>query len=91
MDRFTPDFPPFLYPNFEEEGGHIASGLYACASVHHACRILGTMHDTDLKFHIWINHQKIADTYFSCPSFLPFWSYALLKNCNEIFSARYLK
>ena len=33
-----------------------------------------------LKFHIWIPHGKIADPYFfSCLSYLPFWSYAPLK------------
>ena len=33
-----------------------------------------------LKFHIWILHRKIADThFFSCLSYLPFWSYAPLK------------
>ena len=31
-------------------------------------------------FKIWIPHGKIADPYFfSCPSYLPFWSYAPLK------------
>ena len=39
-----------------------------------ACRVL--------KFHIWIHHGKIADEcccFFSCLSYLPFWSYAPLK------------
>ena len=45
-----------------------------------ACRILWNVHASVLKFHIWIPHGKIADLYFfSCPSFLPFWSYAPLK------------
>ena len=50
------------------------------------------MHARVLKFHIWIPHGKIADLYFfSCPSYLPFSSYASLKNQNEIMSARYLE
>ena len=45
-----------------------------------ACHILWTVHARVLKFHIWIPHGKIADPYiFSCPSYLPFWSYAHLK------------
>ena len=45
-----------------------------------ACHILGTVHARVLKFHIWIPHGKIADPYFfSCQSYLPFWSYAPLK------------
>ena len=45
-----------------------------------ACHILWTVHSRVLKFHIWIPHGKIADPYsFSCPSYLPFWSYAHLK------------
>ena len=32
------------------------------------------------KFHLWIPHGKIFDTrFFSCPSYLPFWSNAPLK------------
>ena len=45
-----------------------------------ACHILWTMHAWVLKFHIWIPHGKIADhIFFSCLSYLPFWSYAPLK------------
>ena len=45
-----------------------------------ACYILWTVYARVLKFHIWIPHGKIADPYFfSCPSCLPFWSYAPLK------------
>ena len=45
-----------------------------------ACHILWTVHAKVLKFHIWIPHGKIADlNFFSCPSYLPFWSYDLLK------------
>ena len=57
--------------------GHVGFGLCVHASVHS----WRTMHTRVLKFHIWIPHGKIADTcFFSCPSYLPFWSYALLKN-----------
>ena len=57
-----------------------------------ACHILWTVYARVLKFHIWISHGKIADRmFFSCPSYLPFRSYALWKNQNEILSARYLE
>ena len=35
--------------------------------------------DTVLKFHIWIPHQKIIDTYFLCLDYLPLWSNVPLK------------
>ena len=45
-----------------------------------ACHILWTVQSRVLKFHIWIPRGKIADPYFfSCPNYLPFWSYAPLK------------
>ena len=38
------------------------------------------MHARVLKSHVWIPHEKIADQYFfSCPIYVPFWSYAPLK------------
>ena len=47
-----------------------------CLSVHSS----KTVHARVFKFHIWILHRKIADTsFFSSPSYLPFWSYAPLK------------
>ena len=52
-----------------------------------ACHILRTVHARVLKFHKWIPHGKIADSYFfTCPSYLPFWIYAALKKQNEILS-----
>ena len=55
--------------------GHIGFGLCVCPSV---CS--RTVHARVLKFHIWIPHGKLFDThFFSCPSYLPFWSYAALK------------
>ena len=45
-----------------------------------ACHILWTVHARVLKFYILIPHGKIADSYFfSCLSYLPFWSYDPLK------------
>ena len=62
----------FYVPNFKERG-ILVSG---CASI----RLPRTMHARVLKFHRWIPNGKIADTHFvSCPSYLPFWSYAPLK------------
>ena len=77
-------------------GGHIASGLpvRACvlASVRNACRILGTMSDRVLKFHIWIHHQKLADPCFLWSELSPFLELcAFVENHNESLSARYLK
>ena len=59
-------------PNFEEVDGAYWFQVLRSSRIVHA-RIL--------KFHILlIPHGKIADTcYFSCPSYLPFWSYAPLK------------
>ena len=55
---------------------HIGFGLCVRACV----RSSKTVRDKVLKFHIWIPHGKIVDArFFSCPSYLPFWSYAPLK------------
>ena len=63
-------------PNFENVGGAY------CIWLVRPSRFL--MHDITvnaraLKFHVCIPHRKIADLYFSCPSYLPFWTYAPLK------------
>ena len=59
---------------------HIGFGLCVRASVRASVRSSRTVHARVLKFHIWIPHRKIADTcFFSCPSYLPIWSYAPLK------------
>ena len=66
-------------PNFEEvDGAYWFQVVRACVR---ACgRSSRTVHARVLKFHIWIPHGKIVDTHtISCPSYLPFWSYALLK------------
>ena len=54
-----------------------------------ACHILWTVHARVLKFYIWIPHGKIADLYFfSCPSYLPFWSCAPLKKSERNFVSK---
>ena len=55
-------------------------GAYWFQVVHASVRASKTVPARVLKFHIWIPHGKIADTrFFSCPSYLPFWSYAPLE------------
>ena len=51
-----------------------------------------TVHVRVLKFHIWILHEKIADTYVFLIRIVPFsWVMAHWKNMDEILSAKYLK
>ena len=84
----------FMLPTSKKLTGHIGFGLSVRPSVRvcvrasmcpfvtlfDACHVLLTVHARVLKFHIWIPHGKISDPYFlSCPSYLPFWSYAPLK------------
>ena len=70
----------FMPPTSKKLQEHIGFGLCICASVCPCIRSSKTVHARVLKFHIWIPHGKIADPYFfSCPSYLPFWSYAPLK------------
>ena len=76
-------------PSFKEvEGAYWFGVVLACVhpsmclfiTLFEACHILWTVHARVLKFHIWVPHGKIADTHlFSYPSYLTFWSYALLK------------
>ena len=54
---------------------HIALGLSMLPSV----LPFKIYKDTVLKFHIWIPHQKVIDTYFLCLDYLPLWSYAPFK------------
>ena len=49
-------------PTLEKLKGHIAFGLSVRPSVRPCVRYKIYL-DTDLKFHIWIPHQKIIDTY----------------------------
>ena len=60
--------------------GHIGFELCVRPCVHPSVRSR-TLHARVLKFHKWIPHGKIFDSrfFFSCPSYLPFWSYAPLK------------
>ena len=71
--------PIFMPPTSKKLTEHIGFGLSILACVH----LSKTVRARVLKFHIWIPHGKIADTRFffflSCPSYLPFWSYAPLK------------
>ena len=67
----------FYAPNFKEVDGAYWFQV-VCASVCPSVRSR-TVHARVLKFHIWIPDGKIFDThFFSCPSYLPFWSYAPL-------------
>ena len=73
-------------PNFEEVDRAYWFRV-VCASVCLCVRSSKIVHARVLKFHIWIPHGKIVDArfffffffFFSCPSYLPFWSYAPLK------------
>ena len=66
-------------PTSKKLTGHIGFGLSVHPCVHASIRSSKTVHARVLKFHIWIPHGKIFDAYFfSCPSYLPFWSYAPL-------------
>ena len=65
-------------PTSKKLEGHIASGLFVrpsvrpsvCPSVFPFVTLFDAYHNfktvnaTVLKFHIWIPHEKIADTYF---------------------------
>ena len=65
-------------PNFEEvDRAYWFQVVSPCVcACFHSSR---TVHARVLKFHIWIPHGKIFDVhFFSCPSYLPFWSYAPL-------------
>ena len=72
-------FMSYYAPNFEKVERHVGFGLCVRPSVRAPVRSR-TVYARVLKFHIWIPHGKIFDTrLFSCPSYLPFWSYAPLK------------
>ena len=71
-------------PTSKKLTGHIGFGLSVNLSV---CSSR-TVHARVLKFHIWIPDGKIADMcLFSYPSYLPFWSYAPLKQSERQFDA----
>ena len=61
-------------PTSKKLTGHIGFGLSvrACIRSKQACHILRTVHVSVLKFHIWIPHGKIADTFFFLTELSPF-------------------
>ena len=66
-------------PTSKKLTGPIGFGLFVRVSVHACVRSSKTVHATVLKFHMWIPYGKIFDArFFSCPSYLPFWSCAPL-------------
>ena len=77
---------PLLCPQLRRSWrGILVSG---CPSVSACVRSSRTVHARVLKFHIWIPHGKIFDTrFFSCPSYLPFWSYAPLNKIGMKYDA----
>ena len=83
---YTHNFKTLVMPPTSKKlTGYIGFGLCVHASICPSICSSRTVHARVLKFHIWILHGKIADTrFFSCLSYLPFWSYAPLKNPNEI-------
>ena len=64
----------FMHPTSKKLQKHIGFGLSVRLCIHSK-----TVYARVLKFYIWIPNGKIADTYFSCLSYLPFWSYTPLK------------
>ena len=76
-----PQLRLIMPPTLKKVMGHIGFRLCICPSVCASISQSRTVHVRVLKFHIWIPHGKIAHTcLFSCPCYLPFWSYAPLKN-----------
>ena len=92
----------FMPPTSKKLRGHIAFrlcvGACICLWFRLSRFLMHTIsYEPCIKFHIWIPHEKIADLHFffnlfSCPSYVPFWSYvSKKKKLNEILSARCLK
>ena len=77
--------------NFEEvDGAYWFRVVRPCFRSKHACHILRTVHAKVLKFHIWIPHGKIADTFYlvrviSLSGDVPLW-----QNLKEIWCLPYL-
>ena len=70
-------------PASKKMTGHIGFGFSVhpavCACIRACVSSSKTVHARVLKFHKWIPHGKIFDArFFSCRSYLPFWSYAPL-------------
>ena len=53
-----------LPPTLEKLKGHIAFGSSMRPSIRLSMHPFKIYKDTVLKFHIWIPHQKMIDTYF---------------------------
>ena len=75
-------------PTSKKLEGYIGFGLHPSVipfvTLFDACQILRTISAKVLKFNIWIPHEKRADLYFfSCLSYVLFWSYAPLKKKSE--------
>ena len=72
---------PFIMPpTLKKLVGHIAFGWSVILTLFDEFKILWILHARVLKFHIWIPRGKIVEWYFfSCLSYLPFWSYAPLQ------------
>ena len=66
-DKFAV-FSLIMPPTSKKLTGHIGFGLCVCASV----RASKTVHARVLKFHIWIPHGKIGDTFFFLSELTPF-------------------
>ena len=76
---FAPHFPLNLRSILVSDCLCVHASVCPFVTLFDACHILWTVLARVLKFHI-ISHGKIAGRrFFSCPSYLPFWSYALLK------------
>ena len=54
----------FMPPTSKKLTGHIGFGLCVRPSVRPFVRLSRTVHARVLKFHLWIPHEKIADTRF---------------------------
>ena len=64
----------------------------ACFLMHSITFERAWLHARVFKFHVWIPHEKIADScFFSHPDYAPFLSYGPSKKLNEILAAKYLQ
>ena len=84
----------FMPPTLKKLEGHIASGTFVHACVHLSVRVSVRYafwcKGKVLKFHVWIPHEKIADTYFFFPrqDYAPFLSYEKIADTYFFFPVR---